>query len=232
MITFLIHEMFHTFQGEGEHMGKPAFFVRTFGCPVKCPWCDSAGTWHPRHIPKDVQRLTSREIADLAHGAAVDIVVITGGEPAIHNLFPLTHALHEHGLSVHLETSGGFELQGGFDWVTVSPKRWKCPLPSVVRMADEFKVIVEAPEDIEFYWNMLLTADYSPPPEEEPPIWLHPEWGHREDPIVLNAISEAVKANRYPFRAGWQLHKLYRVDSLDNRTRPLVPLGGDEKKGY
>src|SRR5690606_10755697 len=53
-VRYPVHEQFHTWQGEGVHMGRSAYFIRTFGCPVKCPWCDSAGTWHPDHIPAKV----------------------------------------------------------------------------------------------------------------------------------------------------------------------------------
>ena len=52
-----IHEVFYAFQGEGVHMGKSAFFIRTFGCPLHCPWCDSAGTWHKDFIPKQIDKI-------------------------------------------------------------------------------------------------------------------------------------------------------------------------------
>ena len=227
--TYPIHEMFDTFQGEGVHMGKPAFFVRTFGCPVHCPWCDSAGTWHPDWIPKDVKRMTPNEIVRQLP-TECQIVVITGGEPAIHDLAPLVYALHGRQLRVHLETSGGFPIFGDFDWITLSPKRWKPCLPGSVEAADEFKVIVEDGADIDEYNDMLTRCGVNQ--FSTKPIWLHPEWSKHKDPDVLEAISYAVKDGRGRFRAGWQLHKCYHVDMLDRRTRPLVPLGGDFKKGF
>lgn len=227
-VVYPIHERFFTFQGEGIHMGKPAFFIRTYGCPVRCEFCDSAGTWHPDHIPANVERISATALADEAASSGTKVVVVTGGEPAVHNLTALAGALHAHGLKVHLETSGAFEIRGHIDWITLSPKRWKMPLVANVKLADEFKVIVETPGDIDFYWNFIWAAGR----REQAPVWLHPEWSHREDQAVLSAISEAVKKNDRPFRAGWQLHKLYRVDSLDVRSKPLVPLGGDPKKGF
>jgi len=221
--------MFDTFQGEGVYMGRPAFFVRTFGCPVHCPWCDSAGTWHPDWLPEDVGRMTPEEIVRQLPPRC-QIVVITGGEPAIHNLGPLVNALHEREVRVHLETSGGFAIDGELDWITLSPKKWKPPLPSSVARADEFKVIVEEPEDIGFY-NAMLTRN-GVNEHSLKPIWLHPEWSRCRNPDVLEAICEAVKDGEGRFRAGWQLHKCYSVDILDSRTRPLVPLGGDFKKGF
>jgi 7-carboxy-7-deazaguanine synthase len=227
-MTYPVHEMFHTFQGEGVHMGRAAFFVRLFGCPVHCPFCDSAGTWHKDWVPKDVERMGPCQIAAEAAGSGAPLVVVTGGEPAVHDLTPLVIELVGKGLKVHLETSGGFPIKGGFDWVTLSPKKWKPPLMANVRRADEFKLIIETPDDIGFYLD-LLRSDGSLGLR---PIWLHPEWSHRDDKEVLDAISEKVKRGQGILRAGWQLHKLYKTDALDPRSRPLVPLGGVKEKGY
>ncbi|MGE9296349.1 MAG: 7-carboxy-7-deazaguanine synthase QueE, partial [Puniceicoccales bacterium] len=120
--TYPIVEYFASFQGEGLHGGRSAFFIRTYGCPVKCPWCDSANTWHPDHRPEHIERFTVAQLTELAATARPDFVVITGGEPTVHDLRPLTDSLHAAGLRVHLETSGAFPLKGDFDWVTVSPK--------------------------------------------------------------------------------------------------------------
>ncbi|MDQ8206671.1 7-carboxy-7-deazaguanine synthase QueE [Coraliomargarita sp. SDUM461003] len=221
-----IHESFFTWQGEGVHMGRSAFFIRTFGCPVKCPWCDSAGTWHPDYIPKDIERQSPIELAEMSVKHNPDCVVITGGEPAIHDLTSLTTALHERGLKVHLETSGAFPLQGDFDWVTVSPKWQKMPLEENLRRADEIKIIVESDNSID-RWNQaihkFITTTH---------VWLHPEWSQRDDPSILRSITEWAKAHGSPFRPGYQLHKLYHADLLDSRSRSNVPLGGNQKLGF
>jgi 6-pyruvoyltetrahydropterin/6-carboxytetrahydropterin synthase len=81
-----IHEQFYTFQGEGAHSGRAAYFIRTFGCPVHCPWCDSAGTWHPDYIPKHIARLEPATLAAEVALTQAEFTVITGGEPAIHDL--------------------------------------------------------------------------------------------------------------------------------------------------
>lgn len=227
--TYPVHEMFDTFQGEGDHMGKAAFFVRLYGCPVQCTFCDSAGTWHPDYIPKGILRLTAeqivREIADRTYS---NIVVVTGGEPAIHKLQELTTELWKCDFRSHLETSGAYEITGLWDWVTLSPKRAAMPLVSNLCRAHEFKVIVEKPEDLEFYIGFLSGK------VKDKSIWLHPEWSQRSNPAVLKAISDAVKFNpwRMTLRAGYQLHKLYNVDALDPGSRPLVPLGGNPEKGF
>lgn len=226
MSTLPIHETFHSWQGEGLHMGRSACFIRLFGCPLHCPWCDSAGTWHPDYIPEKVKRLESSYLADWALSKGPDFVVITGGEPAIHDLTELTANLRERGLPVHLETSGAFALQGTFDWITVSPKRAKQVLPENLRKAHEQKWIIETPGDLE-YWDQQIQ-----PTKQQQPIWLHPEWSKRNDSGVLQAISQWIKSRGAPFRAGWQLHKLFRVDELDSGTAKPAPLGGNPDLGY
>jgi len=221
-----IHEQFYSFQGEGTHAGKAAYFIRTFGCPVHCPWCDSAGTWHPDYIPNQIERLKVEELAQAAAGTAAEFVVVTGGEPAIHDLKPLVEAIHSHGLKAHLETSGAFPIAADFDWITLSPKRWKLPLPENISKAQEFKIIVDAEDAIAAYLKILGR------PARDRAVWLHPEWSRRDDPMILDAITDWVKKHGAPFRAGWQMHKPYRADGLDTRSAMAAPLGGDPAKGF
>ncbi len=221
-----VHEMFHSWQGEGDHLGKSAFFVRLFGCPVHCPWCDSAGTWHPDYIPENVNRIDADAIADTASAAKPEFVVITGGEPTIHNLSPLTKALKKRGLKCHLETSGAFEIKGTFDWITLSPKWQSAPLEASLEMADEFKLIVEEENSVEKWIETLGKW------VDGRSIWLHPEWSKREESRILKAITEFVKNNGVPFRAGLQAHKYYRADLLDPNSAKPSPLGGDPRLGF
>lgn len=213
-----VYETFHSWQGEGAHLGRSAFFIRLFGCPVHCPWCDSAGTWHPDYVPKHIERLSVHELANRAATAHPDFVVITGGEPAIHDLQALTHTLRDVKLPVHLETSGAFPLRGDFDWVTLSPKWLKAPLPQCLENADEFKIIVEDECSIE-RWVEAIGSYLL-----KKTVWLHPEWSQRNNPVVLNSITERIKMYGAPFRAGWQLHKNYRADATDARARPDASL--------
>ncbi len=227
MIQYPVHEMFDTFQGEGVHMGRPAFFVRLFGCPVHCPWCDSAGTWHADHIPPDVQRLTAVEILDKAEQHGSCLVVVTGGEPTIHHLGELCHLARARRMAVHLETCGAFYIRGNFDWITLSPKKWKPPIQANLLLANEFKLIIEEPADIEFYSRMIKMDTFF-----FEHVWLHPEWSQRNNPTVLRAIVRAVTSGGSRYRAGWQVHKFYQADAMDPGSRPQVPLGGDPTKGF
>jgi 7-carboxy-7-deazaguanine synthase len=224
-ITLPIYETFYAWQGEGCHMGRAAFFIRTFGCPVKCPWCDSAGTWHPEWTPEKIDRVSVDELVYRAVATNADFVVITGGEPAIHDLSPLTAALATRKLPAHLETSGGFPIRGDLAWITVSPKWGKLPLPENLKRSSEIKLIVEDETSIERWWQELM------PHHRGQPVWLHPEWSQRNNLKVMNSISAVVKERGAPFRAGYQLHRLYDVDALDSRSRPTVPLGGNSNLG-
>ena len=225
-----IHELFYSFQGEGVHTGRAAYFIRTFGCPVHCPWCDSAGTWHPDYIPAKVDRLTPEKLAVEATKTNAEFTVITGGEPAIHDLTDLADALHAVGQKVHLETSGAFPIKGNIDWITLSPKRWKLPLADNIDRAHEFKLIIDRPEAIEEYVAVLNESGAKI--EAESIVWLHPEWSQHKDPEILNCITEWIKTHGSPYRAGWQLHKNYAADLLDQRSAPPAPLGGIPEKGY
>lgn len=209
-----IYEIFHSWQGEGCHMGRSAFFIRTFGCPIHCPWCDSAGTWHPDHVPERIERVSIGKLVAAAVEAKPDFVVVTGGEPTIHDLRPLTQALHAEKLPVHLETSGAFEIKGDFDWITISPKWQKLPLSENFKHASELKIIVENPQSIQQWQDKLGDVLQS-----GMPVWLHPEWTQRNNAEVLNAITEAVKQQGHPYRAGWQIHKHYCADATDIRAK-------------
>lgn len=234
-----VHEMFHSFQGEGANMGISAFFVRMFGCPVQCPWCDSAGTWHRDYVPSAIARRTAVEILQAYEESGAPMMVVTGGEPLIHNLEPLLVKFSERfhgGGYLAIETSGAFPLQlsapikefSTFAWFTVSPKRWKIPTRENLLLANEFKFIIERPDDIRYYTELVSEISGRLP---SVPVWLHPEWSKRNDPEVLAAIVLAVKANGDMFRAGYQLHKIYQADSRDNRSVPPVPLGGNPALG-
>ena len=136
--TLPIVETFHSVQGEGAWAGTNAFFIRLGGCDVGCWFCDTKESWNPRRHPQ-------RKIVDLVTEAIVAnpaIVVITGGEPLMHDLTELSHSLHDAGLRVHLETSGAHPFSGQFDWVTLSPKVSKPPRESVYAHVNELKIVV------------------------------------------------------------------------------------------
>ncbi len=141
-----VAEEFYSVQGEGSNAGRAAYFVRLAGCDVRCPFCDSKATWNAAHsTPAAVEDIAAR-----AASTGCRNVVITGGEPLMHDLAPLCGALKRQGLSIWLETSGSHGLSGCFDWICVSPKTQKPPLDEVLARADELKVVISSADDLAF----------------------------------------------------------------------------------
>jgi organic radical activating enzyme len=139
-------EDFYTLQGEGAYSGTAAWFIRLGGCDVGCPWCDAKESWNPRACPPvEVDEIVRRAAANPAK-----TVVITGGEPLMHQLDTLTDALHAENLKVHLETSGTHPFTGRFDHICLSPKKHRPPLDDAWHRADELKVIIATPEDLQW----------------------------------------------------------------------------------
>ncbi|MEI6429226.1 MAG: 7-carboxy-7-deazaguanine synthase QueE [Pseudanabaena sp. ELA607] len=143
-MTYPVVETFHSVQGEGYWSGANAFFIRLGGCDVHCSWCDTKASWPIEHHP----RQTIAQLVAAATSATPFMVVITGGEPLMHDLFPLSAALQAQGLRVHLETSGAHQFSGVFDWVTLSPKTFKPPHQSTYAHANELKIVVQNTTDL------------------------------------------------------------------------------------
>lgn len=143
-ITYPLMEHFYTIQGEGANTGKAAYFLRLGGCDVGCVWCDVKESWDAgKH-----SLVTTGTMVDFVKQSGAKRVVITGGEPAMYDLSPLTDALHQLGLECYIETSGAYPLSGEWDWICVSPKKFKTPLDEVLKVADELKVIVYNESDL------------------------------------------------------------------------------------
>ena len=223
-MKYVVNELFETWQGEGVHMGSHAFFIRLVGCDQSCHFCDSAQTWHKEYLDRSVNKaMTASEMADEIESFQGRIIVITGGEPTLYDLEPLCKELNERfpGKSIHIETAGHHLIDTWrIDWITLSPKPFATlPLPAMLARADELKIIVEGQESIDYLESL--------PYPQSSVVWLHPEWSKRNDSEVLKLISDTVKTSKHKPRAGYQLHKLYNVDKMDERAdKRFIPLGG------
>ncbi len=175
-------EDFYTIQGEGVHTGRAAYFIRLAGCDVKCWWCDVKESWDSDKHPK----VPTGDIVNRACKTDASFAVITGGEPLLHNLDPLTAALKESGLDVHIETSGSSPLSGYLDWITLSPKRFKEPMDEIFPYVDELKVVVLKNKDIE--WAEMNAAKCP----DSTRLLLQPEW---DTPSSVELIINYVKKN-------------------------------------
>jgi 7-carboxy-7-deazaguanine synthase len=139
-------EEFYSIQGEGFHSGKAAYFIRVGGCDIACHWCDSKLSWNAKLHPL----VSIEEIVAKVLDTPAQSVVVTGGEPAIYNLEPLSNLLRERNISNFLETSGAYPLSGKWDWICVSPKKNREPLTANLILADELKVVIFDDSDFEF----------------------------------------------------------------------------------
>lgn len=203
-----VMESFYTLQGEGYHQGRAAYFIRLGGCDVGCVWCDVKESWdeskHPRFnideiISKTIKETSNQQPATSNHKP---IVVITGGEPLMHNLDALTKALHDAGFQTNIETSGSHPLSGEWDWICLSPKKFKKPLEEICPKASELKVVVFNKHD--FSWAEEYAAKVSP----ECKRYLQPEWDKAAEMTPL--IIEYIKANPQ-WELSLQLHKYINV---------------------
>ena len=103
-----VMEHFYTIQGEGFHQGKAAYFIRLGGCDVGCVWCDVKDSWDGgKHPLRSVN-----ELVEEVKKTEASMVVITGGEPLMHDLNELTQRLRTEGLQTNIETSGSSPLTG------------------------------------------------------------------------------------------------------------------------
>ncbi len=191
-------EDFYTIQGEGFHAGKPAYFIRLGGCDVGCRWCDAKYTWNPKlYPPIEIKEVIERT---LQHPARA--IVITGGEPLLYPLKPLTDRLRELNLEIFLETSGSHPFSGCFDWVCLSPKRQQPPLEEAFDRADELKVIIESDED--FAWAEENRRKVG----RNCRLYLQPEWSRKEE--MMERIVEYAKSHP-EWSISIQIHKYMHI---------------------
>lgn len=191
-------EAFYTLQGEGFHQGKAAYFIRLSGCDVGCVWCDVKESWNEDLYPLQ----TIEEIISKAKAHPSRLAVITGGEPTLHNLEKLTSNLKQEGFTTNIETSGSSPLTGKWDWICLSPKKFKPPLEDILKKANELKIIIFNKSD--FAWGEKYAAKVSPTCK----LYLQPEWSKSE--IVTPWIIDYIK--EYPkWQLSLQIHKYIHV---------------------
>lgn len=198
IVQLPVMEHFYTLQGEGYHQGKAAYFIRLGGCDVGCVWCDVKDSWDAGKHPL----FSIDELVSTVKQTATRIVVITGGEPLMHNLDLLTAALQAEGFETNIETSGAHPLSGNWDWICLSPKKFKAPLPEIVPHADELKVIIYNKSD--FGWAEQYAAQVSASCK----LYLQPEWDKAS--LMTPLIIEYIKQNP-KWELSLQIHKYINV---------------------
>lgn len=191
-------EHFYTIQGEGYYQGRAAYFVRLGGCDVGCPWCDVKESWDASIHPQ----MSVDEIVDVIVESGAKICVITGGEPLMYDLHALTAALRRNNIRSHVETSGAYQARGAFDWITVSPKRYKPPVESILPLANELKVVINHRND--FRW----AEQYAAKVNAYCKLYLSPEWEQQEE--MAPEMIEYVKENQQ-WEISLQIHKYLNI---------------------
>jgi 7-carboxy-7-deazaguanine synthase len=190
-------EEFYTIQGEGFHTGTAAYFVRIGGCDVGCHWCDVKESWNAAlHPPSKIDL-----IVDNASKYA-DTIVITGGEPLMWDMNPLTQKLKSNNLRVHIETSGAYPLSGTWDWICLSPKKNKLPTKTVYDNANELKVIIHNKHDF------IFAEEQAEKVNSGAILFLQPEWSKKEE--MTPQIVEYVM-NNPKWRVSLQTHKYLNI---------------------
>ena len=165
-------EAFYTLQGEGFYKGTAAYFIRLGGCDVGCHWCDVKESWDASlHTLTPIETIVQKALQ------YSKTIIITGGEPLMYNLLPLTQLLKSKGARTHIETSGAHPLTGIWDWICLSPKKNKRPLPLIHQKANELKMIIYNQNDF------LFAEEMSALTQPECIRYLQPEWSRKEKMI-------------------------------------------------
>ncbi|TAE36629.1 MAG: 7-carboxy-7-deazaguanine synthase QueE [Sphingobacteriales bacterium] len=191
-------EDFYTIQGEGFNTGKAAYFIRLGGCDVGCHWCDVKESWDATLHP-----LTATDtIVNNANKYPGKAVVVTGGEPLIYNLDYLTQALKKNNIKTFIETSGAYPLSGNWDWICLSPKKFKAPRPDILPHANELKVIVFNKSD--FAW----AEEHAKMVGENCKLYLQPEWSKSNEitPLIIDYVM-----NNPQWEISLQTHKYLNI---------------------
>ena len=190
-------ESFYTIQGEGYHKGSAAFFIRLGGCDVGCHWCDVKDSWDSKiHPPTNINEIVSNVKKNS------DTVVVTGGEPLMWDMSPITKLLKDNNIRTHIETSGAYKFSGIWDWFCLSPKKNKNPLNKIYSKADELKMIIYNLDDLKFAENESKKVSSSCL------LYLQPEWSKREKvmPIIVDYVMKNPK-----WKVSLQTHKYLNI---------------------
>ena len=198
-VTYPIVEIFHSVLDEAFHAGVPHVFIRFGTCNLRCEWCDT-----------DFMTFTSMTALDIL-GDVMEYdckrIIFTGGEPMLHDLWPLHRLLKARGYNLSVETNGTIEVpEGLLDWVCVSPKDQMYPDVKIrQRTGDELKCVYVG-QDLTMYDDLRQGFDHA---------FLQPcymeaesvEWNGKN----FAETEEVVKKN-----SGWRLslqtHKWMGVD--------------------
>lgn len=108
-MDYRVAEAFVSINGEGQHAGELAIFIRFAGCNLNCNYCDTQWANQP---DVECKSMTKEEIIELVQEAGVRNVTLTGGEPLIQpGIRPLLEELGKvPELRIEIETNGSVDI--------------------------------------------------------------------------------------------------------------------------
>jgi len=165
---------------------------------VQCHWCDVKESWDMTGHPA----VEVNKIADAAQKTKANISIVTGGEPLMYNLDPLTSELKNRGINTHIETSGVHPLTGSWDWICFSPKKFKTPRDGFFDRSNELKIVIYNKTDLKW------AEDHAKRMNGNAKLYLQPEW-ERSD-LVHPMIVDYVKENPH-WEISLQIHKFMNI---------------------
>lgn len=205
-----IVNIFQTIQGEGPFHGYPAVFIRTAGCNLICPGCDTDYTTNRKlYAPSVVLSIVRQLRPD-------GLVVITGGEPLRQTIHPLICELLQEGFEVQLETNGTyFDRLIPWDKITTvcSPKTPKLH-PGIIPYISAYKYVLtngEVSEEDGLPLSVLGSGikPYRPDPLNEVPIYIAPadEKNRYKNNLNIKVAIESVL--KFGYRLSTQEQKIW-----------------------
>lgn len=202
--TLVIHEIFHSIQGESSHMGRACVFVRLTYCNIRCSYCDTEYAFN------EGKEMSIDEIMKSVHDYRCNLVELTGGEPLFQaNVHELMKRLCDEGFEVLVETGGSLDL-GKVDPRVKKIVDFKCPTSKMVKKnlwenvtylkaGDEVKFVIGSREDYD--WAKKMMAEHGI--EKRCPVLMSVTFGELE-PVML---AEWILEDRLPVRFQLQMHK-------------------------
>lgn len=191
-----ISEFFLSVQGEGVHSGRLALFLRFGECNLNCRFCDTKEQLNKYRY----YSLRQTEKILIRHKTLTNYLVLTGGEPVLHDLSSLLDAARKHHYTTALETNGTLMKAWveQINWVTVSPKPGSMVNPRILGQASELKFVITSPSDLAFAESYMPFS----------PAFLVPS---RNSKKISDLIFSYLKRSRYKdcFKLGVQLHRVF-----------------------
>ena len=205
-------DIFKSIQGESSESGLPCTFVRLFGCPVGCVYCDQ---YQPK---EDKKRISVGNLVYKIRKLRCKNVCITGGEPLIQDeTIALVYELVDLNYNVSIETSGCIPIEKdsynrSFKYVMDI----KCPSSGVshknvydnllnLKPKDEVKFVIKDREDYIFMRKVMKKYPTSAK------ILVSPMFDENEKPVIGKELVEWILEDGLNIRVQIQLHKILNV---------------------